>query len=379
MKKICYITTVSITIKSFFVEQLKYLAEEGYKVYVICSYDESLYNILGDKINYIPVNMPRGLNLFQSIKAIIDMCSIFKKEEFDLIQYSTPNAALYASLTGWIMKVPVRNYHLMGLRFEGNKGILRFILKTLERISCLLSTDIECVSHSLLKTCIKYKLFTDKKAIVVWNGSSGGVDLTRFNYTNKNNWRKKIRNFYHIDDDTLVYGFVGRITKDKGIDDLLFSFKNLEINIDSRLMLIGEFENIENLDSELINWSLSNKKIVFTGFKKNVEEYLSAIDVLILPSYREGFGNVIIEAESLGIPVIVSNIYGPVDAMKNNYSGFLFELGNLDDLISKMSQISNKKIRDEFSNNAYLFATHNFDSKVLCKYILKRKQNLLSK
>lgn len=379
MKKICYITTISITIKSFFVEQLQYLSKHGYEVHVICSNDDELKDILGKNIKYIPVEMPRGINIAQSIKAIFNMIKIFKKEKYDMIQYSTPNAALYASLAGWLSGVKVRNYHLMGLRFEGAQGILRTILKCLEKTSCRFSTNIECVSQSLLNVCIDYNLFKKSKALVVWNGSTGGVDLNKFDISKKDEWRYKIRNLYSISHETLVYGFIGRITKDKGINELLYAFKNLNIDSNSKLMIIGDFEDKNELNTDLLEWSFSSENVIYTGFQNDVEEYFSAIDVLVLPSYREGFGNVIIEAEAMGVPVIVSNIYGPVDAMKDNYTGYIFELGHVDELIDKMSLLSDKTVRDIYSKNAYLYASQNFDGKVLCKHILKRKKELLEK
>ena len=115
--KICYVVTVPITIRAFFIPQLKYLAENGFDVSVVCSKDDSLQKELGKKITYYPMEIPRGMSFLGSLKAIGHLTQFFKKEKFDLIQYSTPNAAMYASIAGRITKIQVRNYHLMGFRY----------------------------------------------------------------------------------------------------------------------------------------------------------------------------------------------------------------------------------------------------------------------
>lgn len=188
--KICYIVTVPITIRSFFIPQLKYLANNGFDVSVVCSKDELLQQELGNTITYHPIEMPRGISFLGSLKAVWELFCYFREERFDFIQYSTPNAAMYASIAGRLANIKVRNYHLMGFRYLGTKGILRFILKKMEKISCNYSTHIECVSNSNLEIGIKEKVLKKEKAQVVWNGSSGGVDLKRFDYSKRLTYRK---------------------------------------------------------------------------------------------------------------------------------------------------------------------------------------------
>lgn len=116
MKKICYVVTIPLTIRSFFIPQLQYLAEHGFDVFVICSDDGKIKEELGDTITYIPIDIPRGLSVGGSLKAIKELRRVFKREQFDLIQYSTPNAALYSSIAAKAVGCKVRNYHLMGFR-----------------------------------------------------------------------------------------------------------------------------------------------------------------------------------------------------------------------------------------------------------------------
>ena len=376
MKKICYVVTESVTIRAFFIPQLKYLSENGFDVTVICSPDGGLQEELGDKICYIPVDIPRGMSVLGSIHATKNLLKIFKKENFDLIQYSTPNAALYSAIAAKVAKCSIRNYHLMGFRYLGASGIAKIILKSIEKITCKLSTSIECVSKSNLELGVKEKVFQRGKAVVVWNGSTGGVDLNRFNINHKEEWRKAIRNEYNISDDEFVFGFVGRVTKDKGIDELLEAYKTLIDDIDDiRLMIVGDFEAEKNLNQELLVWSKKCDNVVYISSKQDIERYYAAFDVLVLPSYREGFGNVVIEAQAVGVPVMVSNIPGPIDAICEGKGAVSFPVKNSKALLSVMNQMLYSDC-ETMGKQANEFVSRHFDSEQLVKHILERKQNL---
>ncbi len=379
MSKICYVTTLSISIKAFFIPQLKYLVRNGFDVCVVCSYDESLQAMLGENIRYIPVDMPRGIDVKGSFKAIKELTKLFKKEKFDLVQYSTPNAALYASIAAKKAKVKIRNYHLMGLRYLGEKGLKREILKLLEKKACKNSTHIECVSSSNLKLAIKEKLFKKEKGIVVWNGSSGGVDLSRFNFEMSQLWREEKRKEYDILQTDFVYGFVGRITKDKGIEELLAAFEVAQkVRDNVKLVLIGSVDINHGLSEESMKLIEQGGNVIRIQQRTDIEKFYPMIDVLVLPSYREGFGNVVIEAQSMGIPVIVSDIPGPIDAIINEKTGIKVPVKDVTEL-AKAMQLAWSFSEKGFAENAVKFVAMSFDSNKLCEKILQRKNYLLKK
>lgn len=375
MNKICYILTVPVTVRAFFIPQLKYLSENGFDVSVICSSDDSLQSELGEKIHFIPVDMPRGLSIFKSISVIRKLIKIFKQESFNFIQYSTPNAALYGAIAAKICRVKIRNYHLMGFRYLGAKGILKVILKFLEKITCRLSSSIECVSKSNLELGVEEGIFAKNKATVVWNGSTGGIDLDRFSIENRTEWRNEIRNKLGYSKNDFIYGFVGRITKDKGIDELLEAFLNSAHN--AKLLMVGEFENEQELNHDLLSNAKSNNQIKFVGAVNDVEKYFAAIDMLVLPSYREGFGNVVIESAAMGTPAIVSDIPGPRDAVIPNKTAILVPPNNTMALENIFSTVSKETIKS-LGKEAADFSKNNFDQNILNKYILERKNYLLS-
>lgn len=376
-KKICYVVTIAATIESFFIPQLKYLAENGLDVTVICSPSDTfdLQEKLGDSIRYIPLNIPRGVSTAGLLKAIRQLRTIFKREKFDLVQYSTPNAGFCASIAAKQAGVAVRNYHLMGLRYLGAAGVTQRLLKKIEKITCNNSTHIECISKSNLELCLKDDLFPPQKAVIVWNGSTGGVDLNRFDYNNREQFRSAIRNQYQISEDQFVFGFVGRITEQKGVNELLEAFFKIE---NAKLFMIGRMDDVGGIQRDLIEKSKHHKDIIFTGNVDNVEMYFSALDALLLPSYREGFGNVVIEAAAMGTPAIVSDIPGPIDAVIPGKTALTVSAKNTSDLKEAMVSIQHCDYK-KMGIDAKDFVTHSFDSNQLNQYILEQKEELMNK
>ena len=311
---------------------------------------------------------------------IEEQIKIFKENQFDIIQYSTPNAALYASIASKISGAKIRLYHNMGFRYAASVGIKRKILKLLEKITCLLSTEVQPVSFSNLEFGIKEKLFTENKARVIWNGSTGGVDLSKFDINKKVVWKNDICSKHNIDQNKFIFGFVGRITRDKGINELLEAYRNLiSNNKDMVLVLVGAEEDISLLNKELYSWAKSREEILFVGASDEVYKYFSIFDVLILPSYREGFGNVVIEAQAMGVPVIVSDIPGPTDAMIKDETGLIVIKENSEDLLEKMKYMyTNKSVCNYMGDRAYKYIKNSFDSKELVKHILADKNRILN-
>lgn len=375
MKKICYVTTIAATM-DFFKDQMEYLGNAGYDVYAICSNSDTCKEKVGKNTKFIPVEIARGISPFTLKKSILDLKKVFLENNFDIIQYSTPNAAFVASIAAKLARVKVRNYHLMGFRYIGAKGILRYILKFLEKITCKLSTHIECVSRSNLEFGIKEKIFKPEKATVVWNGSTGGVNMSRFDFGKRQEWRREVRQSLGYTDDDFIFGFVGRITKDKGIDELFEAF--LPVSDRAKLLVIGYEEGMETLNQDLLQDAKKNENVTFHGVVTDIERYFSAIDILVLPSYREGFGNVIIEAGAVGTPAIISDIPGPVDAVVPGETAKLVEVKNATALQKAMEEfLDNKNLAKEMSANTYDFVLSHFDSKKLNEKILERKRMLL--
>ena len=379
MKKICFISTIPSTLRTFVLKTAIYLHENtDWDISFICSEDEEFASELPEFIHYFPVPMERGISI-SGIKSMMQMKKIFVKEKFDLIQYSTPNASLYAALAGKLAGIPVRLYCQWGMVYVGFEGIKRQVFKAIEKIVCKLSTWIEPDSVSNLNFAHEENLYPQTKGSVIWNGSACGINLEKFDISQKIKYRKDIREKYNFPEDSFVYGFVGRITKDKGINELLAAFKQIyESNSNVYLMMVGTTEKDDTVDESLFLWSKKCEHVIYTGFTDIVEQYLSAMDTYILPSYREGFGMGVVEAEAMGVPVIVTSIPGPVDAMKENETGIVVKKVSIKELLRVMKKLyEDKHIRKEYSSNAYDFAINNFEQKKLFGKILLDRKRLL--
>ncbi len=339
MKKICFITTVSITLKSFVVETAKYLHNVcGYDVTLICDNDERFAASLPEYIHYIPVHMSRGIDL-SGIASVLKFYKIFKKEKFDMIQYSTPNAACYSSIASFAARVPVRLYAQWGIRYTGLSGASRKIFKLIEKLVCRLSTHIRAVSPRNLRFAVGEGLYPENKAKVIGNGGTIGVDMTAYDIDKKEQWRNEIRGKYNLDDSDFVFGFAGRVSADKGCTELLTAFKKLaETHRNAKLLVVGPVEENCGVPQELTDWAKNSANVVLTGKADNedMKLFYSAMDVLVHPTYREGFGMVIQEAGALAVPVITTEIIGASEVMENGTSCILVKPKNTDELYGAM-------------------------------------------
>ena len=378
MKKLCFVTTISLTVRAFLVPILRHMAANtDWELTVICDDDPTLVTDLPQGVRYIPVAMKRGISP-AGIGAMLKMRKIFKKEKFDMVQYSTPNAALYAAMASKLAGIQYRKYHLMGFRFLGFSGWKRSLFKAIEKFSCALSTDIECVSPSNLKLGLEERVFPEHKARVLFYGSSAGVDLHKFDIEKRDAWRKELRREYGYEEDACVFGFAGRITGDKGINELLAAFQAME-DSNARLFLAGRLEDEHTLDRQSMAWAKENEKVCFCGFVPDLERYYAMMDVLVLPSYREGFGNIIIEAQAMGLPVIVTEIPGPIDAMQADVTGLTVPVGDVAALRQAMAKLcAHRTTREEMGRKGRAFVEERFDQEKLVQVILRDRMALLS-
>lgn len=380
MKKICFVTTVYTTYKCFLKQLSQYLYESGdYDISLICNNDEEVVNDIPSFVHYHPVDMKRGVSL-SAFGAIKKIGEILEREQFDIVQYSTPNAAFYTSIAAKKKKVPVRLYCQWGIRYMGFDGWRRNVFKYLEKKTCENSTFIEVESHNIRDFSLDEKLYTPDRSCVIWNGSASGVDLNKFNISKKKYWREKIRAKYSISDKEIVYVFAGRLTADKGVNELLSAFLNIEKYYSNvKLLMLGGMDNQESLLPKLMDQAKSSANIIFTGNIPNVEEYYAASDVFVAPSYREGFGLVVIEAEVMGLPAIVSNVPGQVDAIKENETGLTCSVKDSRSLESAMKKlIEDVDLRTNLGNEAARYVEENYEQKKLFEYIKMHRDALIS-
>lgn len=380
MKKICFITTIPATLESFVVETAINLHKtEDYDVTLICNDDENFKNSLPEFIHFIPVKMSRGINL-SGFSSIFKFYKIFKKEKFDLIQYSTPNASCYASIAAFFARVPIRLYAQWGIRYVGLGGFSKKIFKTIEKTVCRLSTHIRAVSQKNMQFAIGEKLYKKEKAAVIGNGGTIGVDILDYNILSKDIWRSQIREKYGFKETDFVFGFAGRISIDKGCTELLEAFKGIsESNDNARLLIIGPDEE-SGIAQDLLDWAQDSDSVIFTGRikKQDMKLYYSTLDVLVHPTYREGFGMVIQEAGALAVPTITTDIPGASEVMENGISCLLVPHKNSKELEKAMlSLLENKEKVLSFGDAAYQRTTALYARPIMLEHQRKEYKKLL--
>lgn len=379
MYKICIVTTVSVTLKAFVLDMAKSLAESGdFEIHFVCDRDEAFAAMLPDSFHYHPIPMARGISL-SGFKAACEMRKLFKAEKFDLVQYSTPNAACYASLAAKSAKIPVRLYCQWGIAYVGFQGLKRRIFKLVEKMVCRKSTMVEPDSFGNLRFSHEEKLYTPEKSRVIWNGSASGVSLEKFDITHKDAWRRETREKHGIPADAKVFVFIGRITRDKGVNELFeASQKLLKAHDDAYLVMVGSIEKSDTIRSELYEWTQSEPRVIYAGFTNEVEKYMAAGDIYVLPSYREGFGSAVVEAEAMALPVIVTDIPGPTDAMKRDETGLVVAKADADELLTAMETLyASPELRATMGKRAAEFVQSSFEQKTLFEKIRKDRTELI--
>lgn len=381
MRRICICTTVSITMKTFVVETAKYLHEKcGYDITLICNEDKKFEESLPEYLHFIPVHMARGID-FSAIKSIKQFTRIFKEQKFDMVQYSTPNAACYASIAAQKAKIPVRLYCQWGIRYVGLSGISRKIFKYIEKIVCRNSTDIRAVSQMNKEFAVSEGLYPREKAVVVGKGGTIGVDMKRYDIDKKSEYREKIRAQYGIGREDFVCGFAGRVSADKGCTELLTAFQKVaESNSKAKLFIVGPIESNCGVPLNIITWAKESEQVIMTGMVEGskMNEYYCAMDVLVHPTYREGFGMVLQEAGALGLAMITTKIPGASEVMEDGISCLLVEPKNTEELrISMLELVENRAKAAEFGNAAYERTKKYYDRLIMLENQRKDYETLL--
>lgn len=379
-KRICFVSTLPVTLKAFLHSQAGYLINRGWEVTWVCAETLNFHQELPEGVRYIPLPFKRGIDLFGVPRAILTLYRLFKHERFDIVQYSTPNAAFYASTAAWFADIPVRLYAQWGIRYVGFEGISRQLFKLLERWCCYCSTIVEPDSFSNLEFSVRERLYARNKGRVIWNGSACGVNLDRFDIAYKTQWHTEYRQKAGLSPDNLVIGFVGSIRRDKGCNELIAACRSLFIDMpEARLLLIGDKHFYDTIERDLRDWIELSSQVIHIPPNNEIPQFMACMDIFVLPSYREGFGTVIVEAEAMGVPVVVSNVPGPIDAMCHEKTGLVVPVKNSQALAAALfTLLSDATKRETFGTAAAAFARNNFEQIEFLRRVLDDKEELLA-
>ena len=365
-RKILFVTSTAITINAFLQEPIRML-EKSNEVYVATNLSvRDSIPVIKDPKKIISIPLKRKISLVADVVALFSLFLLLRRHQFDIVHSMTPKAGFLVMVASFFARVPVRVHTFTGQVWSTKKGVARFFLKQLDKVTALFATHILVDSPTQHDFLLAEGVINNKKASVLGIGSVSGVDLNKF----KPNLavRNKLRSELNFSEDDVVILFLGRLAADKGMLDLVLAFAKTHANRPFvRLLIVGPDE--ENLLADLQRVATNCiDSIHHVGFTDTPQHYMAASDLLCLPSYREGFGGVVIEAAAVGIPAVGSRIYGLMDAIAENKSGLLFEAKDVSALSDCLMQlVDNKQLRLRLGQNAKQRAESYFSSKMLVK------------
>lgn len=318
--------------------QLKFLNQE-FEVVAVADDSGLLKEVeLREGVRTIGVPMHREISIAADCRSLVALYKLFRREKPHIVHANTPKASLLSMVAAWAARVPHRIYLVTGLRFETTQGVLRFILKTMERITCLCATKVIPEGDGVKATLLRERI-TRKPMQKIHNGNINGIDLEHYDRTPEVIERAaEIRN--GSKDFTFI--FIGRMVRDKGINELVSAFDRLNREIPStKLLLVGRFEDeLDPVLPETKEIIEKNPKIEFVGYQNDVRPYLAAADVAVLPSYREGFPNVVIQAGAMGLAQIVTDINGCNEVIIEGQNGLIIPKQNEPALYEAMRELA---------------------------------------
>lgn len=298
-----------------------------------------------DGVRVLEVPMEREISPVRDIRSICHLWGILRTLRPTVTNVGTPKAGLLGGFAAWLNRVPCRFYTLHGLRFETTTGLRRKLLILAERLACRFAHRVVCVSHSVREKAIASGLVDRERALIFGAGSCNGVDVARFAPTQQRIWRAaELRRQFGIPADAPVALFVGRLTTDKGIAELVEAFLQLENRIPNlRLLLVGSFEDGDPLPEDIRKHLETHDRVILAGPVNDTAPYYAMADVLVLPSHREGLPTVVLEAHAAGKPVIGAAATGIVDLLVDGETGLLFPVGDVSSLANAIARLNEDK------------------------------------
>lgn len=362
------------TVRSFFDGQFKYLAECGWEIIVVSCFHSSAKDFCyQNNIRFYPIAIPRALAPIALLKVIYRLIKLIKTEKPDAVFGHTPVGAFCSMIASKLCGIKNRIYYRHGVIYTTMIGVKKKIFLWEERLVSYLASAIINVSPSLSNLAIKDGLNPEFKNNIIGDGTCGGIDA--IDIFNPDLINPKVQNIILRDlglkssSPCIVFGFCGRICKDKGIPELIDGFKlfqKINHNITSKLILIGDYDERDILPQSFRNEIEYNLDIILTGFidKSIISYYYSIIDVFVFPSHREGFGMSVLEASAMRKPILVSKSHGCIDTIKENITGLYIDL-SAQGVCEGMMKMLDKEKRNILGQNGRQMVLDKYDIRIM--------------
>ena len=372
------------TVPFFLVNQLSShiynLKEKGMQITLVTSAGEELQEFIeDDSIRVITLEIARKINPWVDLKALVFLIQLFARKKFTIMHSTTPKAGLLCAFAAKITGIPLRLHTFTGQVWVTKTGFMRWMLQLFDKSIVRLNTYCYADSPSQQEFLIDSGIANKENLSTYGKGSLAGVNLERFSQRRFNEgYKYQLRQRLGIEDDTFVLTFIGRLTREKGVFELLASFEQIQVKFPRlHLIMLGPME--ENDSAFLQNKINSFSKIHWLGNVQEPERYLSITDILCLPSHREGFGTVVIEAAAMGVPTVGSKISGLSDAVEHGVTGILVPLKNVNAFSESVEELFNDiNVLQEMKRAAKRRCEKYFDSKKVNEHVVQEYIRLLN-
>lgn len=380
--KLIRITTVPLSLEKLLEGQLSFM-KDHFEVIAVSSDKERLKRF-GKKegLRVFNVELTRKITPLKDLKALYKLYRFFKEEKPDIVHTHTPKAGIIGMTAAYFARVPIRLHTVAGLPLMEASGMKRFILNSVERATYRYATKVYPNSRGLMEFILKEKFTKPNKLKIIGSGSSNGIDTRYFSPAHfSEDELKQKRAELKIPEADFVFVFVGRIVRDKGVNELVSAFSRLRDKYsDVSLLLVGPFENDLDPLLPVTNFEIEkNEKIICTGFVSDVRPYFALSDVLAFPSYREGFPNVVMQACAMEIPAIVSDINGCNEIVTNGENGRIIPVKDSEALLAAMQKmIEDDNLYKKIKGNSRKRIKTEFEQKEIWSLLLKEYNSLKS-
>ena len=385
MKKLIRITTVPLSLKVLLKGQLRFMASNGFDVKGVSSEGEELREVHENEgIAVEAITMSRKITPFQDLKSLWEMWNFLRKEKPQIVHTHTPKAGIIGMLAARLAGVPHRLHTVAGLPLMEATGTKRKILNFVEKLTYSSATRVYPNSKGLYDFILQNNFTQSNKLKIIANGSSNGINTTFFSPDQVTEIEKvTLREKLNIQPDDFVFVFVGRIVSDKGINELIKAFSELQTVENKpagiKLLLVGGLENdLDPLNPETLAEINQNKDIISVGFQQDVRSFFAIADALVFPSYREGFPNVVMQAGAMGLPSIVSDINGCNEIIIEGENGLIIPSKNVEKLKEKMLTLAkDKNLYTKLKGNSRRMIENRYEQSVVWNALLEEYEGLL--
>lgn len=373
-ESIVFVTSDLYCVKGYLLKQIKE-ASKSFDVCLVVNADQSdVHQLLGHSIKVKNFNIQRKISIIKDLHSLLSLFVFLLVYRPSIVHSTTPKAGLLAMVASFVARIPFRLHTFTGQVWLTRHGFFRYFLKNLDKLTALTATHILCDSHSQRSFLLQENVIREKNSSVILNGSIRGVDPEKF--MPREDYREEIRRDQNIKDNSVLILYMARFTVDKGALLMADAFKELALKYDGVfLLMVGPDE--ESLAAKICSTLTGvEDRFAILNYTDCPEKYFAACDIFCLPSFREGFPMVLLNAAASAVPVVASRIYGSSDVVMDRQTGLLFNSGDVTDLVNKLSFfLDDLDSMRSFGINARNFAIQNFSENEITMELMKVYRN----